>query len=94
MTVVDVRTVERDDAVHFLFHRLTDGFDPHHGEDLHDVVGVSTNRIDGFLRQDAHQRRTVRFQDPFLMGLLRGRERSDAKQEMRNERFYSCLRKN
>jgi len=61
VTVVDVGTVERDDTIHLLFHRLSDGFDPHDGKDLNDIVGVSTDGIDGLLRQDAHQRRAVSF---------------------------------
>ena len=74
MPVVDVGTVERDDAVHFLFHRFTDGFDSHDREDLDDVIGVSPHRVDRLLGQHAHQRGTVSLQNPLLMRLGEGEE--------------------
>ena len=72
MAVVDVGAVERDDAVHLLFHGFPDGLDAHHGEDLDDVVGVCSDRVDRLLRQHAHQSRSVRLQDPLLMSLRAG----------------------
>ena len=74
MTVVDVRTVKRDDAVHLLFHRFSDGLDSHDGENLNDVVGVSPHLVHVLLGQHAYQCRTVSLQDPLLMSLNEGND--------------------
>ena len=70
MAVVDVETVELEHRVHLLLDRFADGFDAQHGEDLADVVGIGAHGIHVAFAEDAHQRRSVRLQQPFSDGLV------------------------
>lgn len=65
MTVIDVRTVERNDVVHFLFNGFSDSFDTKNLEDFTDIVGGRSDRIDIFLAENFHQTISISFQNPF-----------------------------
>lgn len=65
VTVVYVRTVKRDNMVHFTFNSLSHSLDSKHRKYFTDVIGCRTHGIHVFFTEHPHKRNTVSFQDPF-----------------------------
>ena len=65
VAVVHVDAVEVEHHAHLLLHRLPDGLDAEHAEDLADIVRARPHGVDVSLGKNPHQGRAVRFQEPF-----------------------------
>lgn len=69
MTIIDVKTVELQNCIHFLLNRLTNGFNSKHAKDLTNVVTECSNRINITFTKNFHKRCSVSFQKPFANSL-------------------------